>query len=65
MEVAGKLMVAVSNAPIPAKVGEHLQFGVSAPHLHAFDAGTSEALPHGLGGRVSSGPRATKAKSRP
>jgi hypothetical protein len=50
MEVAGKLMVAFSNAPIPAKVGEHLQFGVSAPHLHAFDAGTSEGFyPTGLG----------------
>ena len=29
-DVAGKLMVAVSHAPIPAKVGERLRFGVSA-----------------------------------
>ena len=48
MEVAGKLMVAVSHAPIPAKVGEHLQFGVSASDLHVFDVSTSEALSHGL-----------------
>ncbi len=48
MEVAGKLMVAVSHAPIPAKVGERLQFGVSASDLHVFDLGTSAALSHGL-----------------
>jgi multiple sugar transport system ATP-binding protein len=48
MEVAGKLMVAVSHAPIPAKVGERLRFGVSASDLHVFDASTSAALSHGL-----------------
>jgi multiple sugar transport system ATP-binding protein len=48
MEVAGKLMVAVSHAPIPAKVGERLRFGVSASDLHVFDVGTSAALSHGL-----------------
>jgi multiple sugar transport system ATP-binding protein len=48
MEVAGKLMIAVSNAPIPAKVREYLQFGVSASDLHVFDVGTSAALSHGL-----------------
>jgi multiple sugar transport system ATP-binding protein len=48
MEVAGKLMVAVSHAPIPAKVGESLRFGVSASDLHVFDVGTSAALSHGL-----------------
>jgi multiple sugar transport system ATP-binding protein len=48
MEVAGKLMVAVSHAPIPAEVGERLQFGVSASDLHVFDASTSAALSHGL-----------------
>jgi multiple sugar transport system ATP-binding protein len=48
MEVAGKLMVAVSHAPIPAKVGESLRFGVSASDLHVFDLGTSAALSHGL-----------------
>jgi multiple sugar transport system ATP-binding protein len=48
MEVAGKLMVAVSHAPIPAEVGERLQFGVSASDLHVFDASTSTALSHGL-----------------
>jgi multiple sugar transport system ATP-binding protein len=48
MEVAGKLMVAVSHAPILAKVGERLQFGVSASDLHVFDVSTSAALSHGL-----------------
>ncbi len=48
MEVAGKLMVAVSHAPIPAKVGERLRFGVSASDLHVFDVSTSAALSHGL-----------------
>jgi multiple sugar transport system ATP-binding protein len=48
MEVAGKLMVAVSHAPIPAKVGERLRFGVSASDLHVFDIGTAVAISHGL-----------------
>ena len=48
MEVAGKLMVAVSHAPIPARVGERLQFGVSASDLHVFDVSTAAALSHGL-----------------
>jgi len=48
MEVAGKLMVAVSHAPIPAKVGQRLRFGVSASDLHVFDASTAAALSHGL-----------------
>jgi multiple sugar transport system ATP-binding protein len=48
MEVAGKLMVAVSHAPIPVQVGERLRFGVSASDLHVFDVDTSAALSHGL-----------------
>ena len=48
MEVAGKLMVAVSHAPIAVKVGERLQFGVSASDLHVFDVSTAAALSHGL-----------------
>jgi multiple sugar transport system ATP-binding protein len=48
MEVAGKLMVAVSHATIPAKAGERLQFGVSASDLHVFDVSTAAALSHGL-----------------
>jgi multiple sugar transport system ATP-binding protein len=48
MEVAGKLMVAVSHAPIPAKAGERMQFGVFASDLHVFDASTATALSHGL-----------------
>ena len=48
MEVAGKLMVAVSHAPIPAKSGERVRFGVLPADLHVFDAATSAALSHGL-----------------
>ena len=48
MEVAGKLMVAVSHAPIPAKAGEQVRFGVLPADLHVFDATTSAALSHGL-----------------
>ena len=48
MEVAGKLMVAVSHAPIPVAVGQRLRFGVSASDLHVFDASTAAALSHGL-----------------
>lgn len=48
MEVAGKLMVAVSHAPIPATAGERVRFGVLPADLHVFDAATSAALSHGL-----------------
>jgi multiple sugar transport system ATP-binding protein len=48
MEVAGKLMVAVTHAPIPVKAGEPMQFGVSASDLHVFDASTAAAISHGL-----------------
>jgi multiple sugar transport system ATP-binding protein len=48
MDVAGKLMVAVSHTPIPAKSGERMRFGVLPADLHVFDATTSAALSHGL-----------------
>jgi multiple sugar transport system ATP-binding protein len=48
MEVAGKLMVGVTHAPIPVKVGEPMQFGVAASDLHVFDVGTTAAISHGL-----------------
>ena len=48
MEVAGKLMVAVAYAPIPARVGEDMQFGVFASDLHVFDVNTAVAISHGL-----------------
>jgi multiple sugar transport system ATP-binding protein len=44
MEVAGKLMVAVSHAPIPVKAGRRLRFDVSASDPHVSDA----ALSHGV-----------------
>jgi multiple sugar transport system ATP-binding protein len=48
MRVAGKLIVAVTHAPIPAKVGDNVQFGVSARDLHVFDMHTTAAIAHGL-----------------
>jgi len=48
MQVAGKLMVAVTHAPIPARVGENIQFSVSATDLHVFDMNTTAAIAHGL-----------------
>jgi multiple sugar transport system ATP-binding protein len=38
----------VTQAPIAAKAGERVQFGVSASDLHVFDVSTSAALSHGL-----------------
>ena len=48
MDVAGKLLVAVRHAPIAAKVGESVPYGVSAAELHIFDAATTAAVSHGL-----------------
>ncbi len=47
MDVAGKLMVVVSHAPIAARVGESLRYGVSPADLHVFDAATTAAVSHG------------------
>jgi multiple sugar transport system ATP-binding protein len=48
LEVAGKLLVAVSHAPVSAKIGERLRYSVAASSLHVFDAGSGAALCHGL-----------------
>ena len=48
LEVAGKLLVAVSHAPIPAKRGETLDYSLGAADLHVFDADTGMAISHGL-----------------
>jgi multiple sugar transport system ATP-binding protein len=48
MDFAGKLLVAVTHAPIAAKVGDSVRFGVSATELHIFDAATTAAVSHGL-----------------
>ena len=48
LDVAGKLLVAVSHAQIAAKAGESVRYGVSATDLHVFDATTAAAVSHGL-----------------
>jgi multiple sugar transport system ATP-binding protein len=48
LDVAGKLMVAVSHAPISAKAGESLRYRMGLSNLHLFDAANGAALSHGL-----------------
>jgi len=48
LEVAGKLMVAVSHAPVAAKAGDVVAYGVGIADLHVFDADTGIAVSHGL-----------------
>ncbi|CAM5771608.1 ABC transporter ATP-binding protein [Labrys miyagiensis] len=47
MDVAGKLLVAVSHNPIAAKAGDTLNYQVNLPSLHVFDVETGVALSHG------------------
>jgi multiple sugar transport system ATP-binding protein len=49
LDVAGKLMVAVSHAPVAAKAGETLRYQIGLSSLHLFDAASGAALSHGLG----------------
>jgi len=48
LEVAGKLLVAVSHAPVAAKSGERLRYSIAPDALHVFDASSGAALSHGL-----------------
>jgi multiple sugar transport system ATP-binding protein len=48
LDVAGKLLVVVSHAPIPAKPGERLRYAIAPESLHVFDAESGAALCHGL-----------------
>jgi multiple sugar transport system ATP-binding protein len=48
LDVAGKLMVAVSHAPVPAKAGETLRYEIASSSLHVFDAVSGAARSHGL-----------------
>ncbi len=48
MDVAGKLLVAVSHKPIAAKAGEKIRYDAAAADLHVFDAATEAAVSHGL-----------------
>lgn len=48
LDVAGKLLVVVSHAPISAKVGESLRYAIAPENLHVFDPESGAALSHGL-----------------
>ena len=48
LDVADKLLVAVSHATVPAGRGETLSYAVPAAALHLFDSGTGVALCHGI-----------------
>lgn len=47
LDVAGKLLVAVSQRPIAARPGETLRYSIAAENLHLFDAGSGVTLSHG------------------
>ena len=47
LDFAGCLVVGVSDARVPARVGEALAFDFDAAHAHLFDAQTGAALWHG------------------
>jgi len=48
LDVAGKLMVAVSHAPVAVGIGEAVPYTIAAADLHVFDATSGVALSHGL-----------------
>jgi multiple sugar transport system ATP-binding protein len=48
MEVAGRLLVAVTHSPIAVRAGETVAYRVAAADLHVFDATSGEAISHGL-----------------
>ena len=48
LEVAGRLMVAVSHSPIAVKAGETVAYRVAAADLHVFDAASGAAISHGF-----------------
>jgi multiple sugar transport system ATP-binding protein len=48
LDVGGKLLVAVSHAPVSAKSGERLRYAIAPENLHLFDADSGAALSHGL-----------------
>jgi multiple sugar transport system ATP-binding protein len=47
LEVAGKLMVAVSFSEVGAARGETLRYDVASAKLHVFDADSGKAVSHG------------------
>ncbi len=47
VEVCGQMLVAVSLARVPARVGEATALGLDPADAHLFDAGSGRALAHG------------------
>jgi multiple sugar transport system ATP-binding protein len=48
LDVAGKLMVAVTHSPVAAKPGDSLRYRIDFANLHVFDEASGAALSHGL-----------------
>jgi multiple sugar transport system ATP-binding protein len=48
IDVAGRLMVAVTHSPIGVKAGDIVAYRFAAADLHVFDAGSGAAVSHGL-----------------
>jgi multiple sugar transport system ATP-binding protein len=47
LDVAGKLLVAVSHAAVPARPGETIRYQIAPTALHLFDSETGVAIAHG------------------
>jgi multiple sugar transport system ATP-binding protein len=48
LDVSGKLLVAVSHAPVAASAVENLRYSIAASNLHVFDIDSGVAICHGL-----------------
>jgi multiple sugar transport system ATP-binding protein len=48
LDVAGKLLVAVSHAPVAARPGDTVAYDLRLADLHIFDVESGAALSHGL-----------------
>ncbi len=47
LDVAGKLLVAVSQAEVPANRGDRIRYQIGSAKLHVFDPDTTRAISHG------------------
>jgi multiple sugar transport system ATP-binding protein len=47
LDVAGKLLVAVSQAEVPARRGDKIRYQIGSAKLHVFDPETGRAISHG------------------
>ena len=55
IEVAGRLMVAVTHSPIAVKAGDTVAYRVVAADLHIFDAASGATISHGVAGAPALG----------